>query len=324
MWTAFVYIKNVIVLCLSINNHCTKEIQRTYMDRIFIIIINVVIFLSDMISLDAYRAIIGRGWSHRAQSVTLPETSSRLHECRNHTGFSRTMSWLLRTYFGGLLLLLLVDFFVLHIPPDNTVTGSTGSSTSSTDISNREGGFLYRDELLQILPPAKQIQLMLIMGGIELNPGPAIKLLVCEYCGEEFKRGWNLKRHIQRQHLSIINILCHYCKKELNSVQELQTHMLDRHKPRTNRWQETNSSFKKDVIDLTYFYNENRLERAFSESVLRSALNQLVWYRRKFGSLKFSLSFSALMRKNVGGEEIVDSFFFQGEVQRLQKNSFQK
>ena len=94
--------------------------------------------------------------------------------------------------------------------------------------------------------------------------------------------------------------------------------MLDRHKPRTNRWQETNSSFKKDVIDLTYFYNENRLERAFSESVLRSALNQLVWYRRKFGSLKFSLSFSALMRKNVGGEEIVDSFFFQGEVQRLQ------
>ena len=88
--------------------------------------------------------------------------------------------------------------------------------------------------------------------------------------------------------------------------------MITSHKPRTERWQVTSSSFKKNVVDLTYFYDENKLERAFSETVQRSVFNQIVWYQRQYGSLKFSLSFAALMTKNAGGEEIEDSFYFQG------------
>ena len=211
----------------------------------------------------------------------------------------------MRAYWEGLLLLLLMEFYVLHPPPNTTLDFHFGTGTSASPM----------DEMLQTPLPTKLIQLMLVIGGVEQNPGP---VLVCEYCGDKFKRGWNMRRHIERQHLSITNILCHYCKKVLNNVEELRTHMLTMHKPRTERWQVTNSAFKKSVVELTYFYNENRLEKAFSESVQRSVHNQIVWYRRLFGSLKFSLSFTALMRKSAGGEEIIDSFFFQGLVQRLQ------
>ena len=186
----------------------------------------------------------------------------------------------MRAYWGGLLLLLLMEHFILHTPPPFNLLDfhpSIGMTTTNMD------------EMQQAPPSTKLIQLMLLMGGVEQNPGPPPS--VCEYCGDEFKRGWNLRRHIERQHLSITNILCHYCKKVLNSIEELRKHMVDVHKPRTDRWQVTNSAFKKNVVDLTYFFNENRLEKAFSETVQRSVLNQLVWYRRQFGSLKFTISY---------------------------------
>ena len=261
-----------------------------------------------MISIDAWRSSIGK-WSRRSLPVKQSSSSEAYKIPRGSLNqsmsSSRKITRIMRAYWEGLLLLLLMEFYVLHPPPNTTLDFHFGTGTSASPM----------DEMLQTPLPTKLIQLMLVIGGVEQNPGP---VLVCEYCGDKFKRGWNMRRHIERQHLSITNILCHYCKKVLNNVEELRTHMLTMHKPRTERWQVTNSAFKKSVVELTYFYNENRLEKAFSESVQRSVHNQIVWYRRLFGSLKFSLSFTALMRKSAGGEEIIDSFFFQGLVQRLQ------
>lgn len=262
-----------------------------------------------MISIDAWRSVIGK-WSRRSLPVKHKSSSEAgkipQGNSNQDKSSSRKITRLMMSYWEGLLLLLLMEFYILHLPPNNPlyIHSSTGTSTSPMD------------EMLQApAPSTKLIRLMLVIGGVEQNPGP---VLVCEYCGDEFKRGWNMKRHIERQHLSITNILCHYCKKVLNNTDELRAHMLTAHKPRTGRWQITNSAFKKSVVELTYFFNEKRLEKAFSETVQRSVLNQIIWYRRLFGSLKFSLSFTALMSKNSGGEEIIDSFFFQGLVQRLQ------
>ena len=260
-----------------------------------------------MISIDAWRARIGRGWAFKAAVKTSPGSANMLQVCLGHRGYSRSMTWVFRTYWIGLFLLLLMEFYVLHIPPDKQFNHHS-SGTLATGS----------DELLQMIQPTKQSLLKLVMEGIEENPGPAVRQFVCEYCGDNFKRGWNMRRHIERQHLSFTNILCHYCKKDLGSIEELRKHMITSHKPRTERWQVTSSSFKKNVVDLTYFYDENKLERAFSETVQRSVFNQIVWYQRQYGSLKFSLSFAALMTKNAGGEEIEDSFYFQGLVQRVQ------
>ena len=265
-----------------------------------------------MISIEAWRSAIGNH-PHRpppTRGGCSTGVGDMFRGCTGHQEVS--VRSIIETYWGGLLLLLTVILLLLmeyytpptpyHTLPDHH--SSAGRLTTFTDDS------------LSAPPPTELIQLLLLMGGVERNPGPST--FVCEYCGDEFKRGWNLQRHIERQHLSITNITCHYCKKVVNSVEELKRHQLAKHKPRTERWQVTNSAFKMNVVELTYFYDESRLEKAFSDTVQRSVFNQIVYYRRQFGSLKFSLSFTALMRKGTGEEEIIDSFFFQGHVQRIQ------
>ena len=265
-----------------------------------------------MISIEAWRSAIGR-WPHRPPLTRRACWTGEEDDVGGHKkSVPVSIMSLMRTYWGGILLLLsvalllLMEYHIQHTTPSTLLDShpSTGMLTSASD------------GMMQIPPSTKLIRLMLFIGGIERNPGPST--FVCEYCGDEFKRGWNLRRHIDRHHLSITNITCHYCKKVVNSVEELKSHQLFAHKPRTERWQVTNSAFKQNVLELTYFYNESQLERAFSDTVHRSIFNQILWYRRQFGTLKFSLSFTALMRKGTGEEEIIDSFFFQGHVQRIQ------
>lgn len=264
-----------------------------------------------MISIESWRSVVG-GWEHRTplkQRKITPLVHmmwESLH-VRNHTRppeSDRSVVCSMQTYWRTLLLLLRV--FILQSVL-NHMTGSYSNGASST-----------REELIQTLLPAKLTGLLLLIAGIERNPGPATMQAVCEYCGKIFKRGWNMKRHVERWHEDIVNIMCRYCKSPFQNMEDLNTHMVTEHKPRTNRWQITNSAYKEKVLDLTYLYNEKRLEKALSDTVQQSVLNQIQFYLRKHGSLKFALSFTALMKKDVAEQEVYDTFYFQGHTTRIQ------
>ena len=269
-----------------------------------------------MISIESWRSVVG-GWEHRAPLKQRKITSfvhtmwESLH-VRNHTRppeLGKSMVWMKRTYWGTLLLLLMKMWLL------NSSWSHLTASYSGGDISTGE-------ELMVTVIPAKLVVLLLLIAGIERNPGPAVLQAVCEYCGLGFKRAWNLKRHVERWHHNISNIVCRFCKMGFNNLEDMNTHMDAAHKPRSSRWQVTNSAFKEKVIELTYLYNEKKLEKALSDTVQESVLNQIRFYRRKHGSLKFSLSFTALMKKDIEEDEVYDSFYFQGHTVRVQSGEW--
>ena len=122
-----------------------------------------------MISIEAWRSVVG-GWSHRAPSKKQKITHflhmmwESLHVRSNSRSdqmpeFGGSVSGMMKTYWGTLLLLLM-KVCILH-SVQNHLTLSHSYGTTST------GG-----ELMQTAIPAKLVMLLLLIAGIERNPGP--------------------------------------------------------------------------------------------------------------------------------------------------------
>ena len=136
-----------------------------------------------MISIESWRSVVG-GWEHRVPLkqrkitpfVHMMWESLHVRNCTRPPEFDRSAAWMLQTYWGTLLLLLM-RVFILHSVMHHLTESYSGGAT------------LTREELIQTLPPAKLTGLLLLIAGIERNPGPATAQVVCEYCGKYSKGG---------------------------------------------------------------------------------------------------------------------------------------
>lgn len=173
-----------------------------------------------------------------------------------------------------------------------------------------------------IVMTKKEVQLLLQISGIELNPGPSPQQSwdnrpVCEECGQSFARLYNMRRHQERFHQSQTHIICRICKQHFDDFGEWEAHMTEKHRPRSIRWQVTKSAFDGKVKELTFLYSEQKLEKALGEMVETSAYKQVIWHKRLYGSLKFQFNFVALMKKTGPQVDILESLFFPTEAVRL-------
>jgi hypothetical protein len=158
------------------------------------------------------------------------------------------------------------------------------------------------------------LEKLLLIGGVESNPGPAF---ICHICGEEMKYARNLKKHISNRHENSLRIPCSFCNLRFQHLKDWQAHMIDQHKPRTARWQLTSSAFDKRALQLTYIYSVSVLEEALGEEMLNSVMRQIRFYKDLHGQIRFTLSFVCLMKKECLDETIREHFYFPSKAVSL-------
>ena len=267
-----------------------------------------------MISIEAWRSAIGNSASWQAgrgsQSdmpgfTRPPEDEER--EWLDRDGERKPIS-MLRLFLLCLGLVLFISILSYHTQPKSVHKMIEREALESKDI----------------VMTKKEVQILLQISGVELNPGPPPqtqqswdKRPVCEECGATFARLYNMRKHQERFHQSQTHIICRLCKQPFDNFEDWEVHMTEKHRPRSIRWQVTKSAFGGKVKELTYLYSEKKLERALGGMIENSAYKQVIWYKRLFGSLKFQFNFVALMKKTGSQVDILESLFFPTEAVRL-------
>ena len=127
--------------------------------------------LSEMIGLDAYRAVIGN-WLFKTQKA---------QKLKNATSEAET-----RTFLGTYFLLILRLLFL-------------GGVLFAVNTTIRGNSRIIREEETSLMP-YQSLQTQLVVGNVELHPGPQNNL--CDFCGARFTRIGNLKRHMNSQHFN--------------------------------------------------------------------------------------------------------------------------
>ena len=267
-----------------------------------------------MISIEAWRSAIGNSASWQAgrgsQSdmpgfTRPPEDEER--EWLDRDGERKPIS-MLRLFLLCLGLVLFISILSYHTQPKSVHKMIEREALESKDI----------------VMTKKEVQILLQISGVELNPGPPPqtqqswdKRPVCEECGATFARLYNMRKHQERFHQSQTHIICRLCRKPFDRLEEWEDHMQEEHKPRSIRWQVSKSAFGGKVKELTYLYSEKRLDKALGKVVENSAYRQVIWHKRLRGSLKFQFNFVALMKKTGAEMDILESLFFPTEAIRL-------
>ena len=162
----------------------------------------------------------------------------------------------------------------------------------------------------------KQIKILLVRAGIKLNPGPnqhkkSVKH-ICEYCGHQYARKYNLQKHVERFHQSAVSIFCRFCSSPFSDLDQWNEHMNTEHRPRSSRWQVSNQAFNGKIIELTQFFKEDKqssIEKALGNQIETQVKNQLVYYRRLHGTIRFQLTIVVMMAREGPEGEIMDNFF---------------
>ena len=163
---------------------------------------------------------------------------------------------------------------------------------------------------------------LLEIGGVELNPGPSRAmnstddrpLFMCSICKSQFTRRANMLNHRRNRHVNAMAIRCRLCGQESADLQQWESHMVSEHKPRTKRWKIINSAFKARVFELAFMYDStDSLEEALGQGMMNAVKNQIKFYRRLHGQIKYSMTFGALMRRELLEETHHETFFFQSE-----------
>lgn len=248
-----------------------------------------------MISLEAYRAAIGQ-WHPGARMM------KRHRENDEDKNFEGTERRVIRFYKN--FIVLFIAFVLMPLLLTNLTRAMMRSKQQRTgdDVS--------------LSTPLKVVRLLLIMAGVETNPGPGPteaerKKHQCEYCGGIFKN--NLRRHKHRWHETNHLIFCRFCKRPFDNKEEWAAHMDQEHKPRTRRWQVSNRAFQDRIMDVVLLYEDDKLETALGEKVRKETFQTIQYYLRFHGSIRFQFFFICLMRnENIDGT-ILDTFYFHNE-----------
>lgn len=269
-----------------------------------------------MISLEAYRSAVGCWNGRRAYHKPFKEKfvhNSDLQWSERDRMIEAQVIMLYKRLFLLLLGAVVMPLLLLY---------TTQTLFANRPVSHPNKDYV-REEFVRM---SKQlIQTLLVMAGIEKNPGPTPThqsqgkvprkrySAVCPYpdCGKTITRKENMKKHIERWHVQQHNIVCRFCEKPFENFEDWRRHM-DEHKPRTDRWKKTASAFNDRVIELTHLYHELSIEKALSEAMMKSVIRQVSFYRRAFGAVRFQLNFVCLMEKSVADETRNEQFYFQG------------
>ena len=261
-----------------------------------------------MISLESYRAAVGR-WHFRSISSN---GSRERHKSVPHSHYSTRSSndYGTRKIYRTVIVLLTA---MIAFP---IVLSCLTMNMMEAEHQKAETG-------LDTALPLKVVKLLLIMGGVEANPGPepvnrnTLGGKQCEYCGGIFKS--NLQRHKKRWHETNHLIICRFCKRPFERKEAWAEHMKHEHKPRTRRWQVSNHAFQKRVLELTLLYQDDKLESALGDNIRKQVFSQILYYLRYYGAIRYRLHFVCLMRnENIDGT-ILDTFYFNNEPKNLVK-----
>ena len=243
-----------------------------------------------MISPEAFRAVVGLWQCRICPTKCAKKTepgSSRMRQINKY------------------LKLLRLALLTLSV-----VWTSTELSLRRSILSNSEEGPCETMSL-------RMIMLLLVMSGLETNPGPNKEGKICEHCGRIFNHSSNLQRHIRRWHTTKHLVICRFCNRPFESRDEWEKHMEDLHKPRTRRWQVSNHAFQKRVLELTLLYQNDKLETALGEQMKKEVFSQIRYYLRFHGTIRFKFVFYCLMRhENIDGT-VLDTFYFQNRPVNL-------
>ena len=237
-----------------------------------------------MIELEAYRAVIG-GWLFKISKYKRHKNVSSCGDAEDGTLFSTCFMFFLKV-----MLLASVGSVVF-------------ACNSSAPRHSR-----FTPEIASGLLPYQILQTLLIIGNVEQHPGPQNNL--CDFCGAAFARMGNLKRHMNTRHFNKVNIRCRICGAKFAQLDHWKAHMNDTHKPQSDKWIKIKEAFDGKVIELAHIYEEKSLEEALGDEMLESVLEQIRYFMRLHGQIRYHFNFGALMRKQGIDEEIEETFYF--------------
>ena len=238
-----------------------------------------IIKFQKMIGLDAYRLVIG-AWLFKTQK------KQKLKNATSGAGANTSLN----IYF--LLILRLLIMGGLTVIVSNTIRGRSR---------------MIREEDTSLIP-YQSLQTQLIVGNVEPHPGPPNNL--CDFCGARFSRIGNLKRHVNTRHFNNVNIRCRICGVIFNQLNQWKTHMNDTHKPQNDNWIKMKEAFGGKVLEIGHIYGDKSLEEALGNDMLESVLDQLRYYLRLHGQIRYNFNFGALMRRQGFEESIEETFYF--------------
>ena len=90
--------------------------------------------------------------------------------------------------------------------------------------------------------------------------------------------------------------------------------MVAEHKPRTTRWKLINSAFQGRAFELVFMYGPaNTLEESLGQKMIESVKKQIKFYRRLHGQIKYSLTFGAMMMRELPQETYHETFYFRSD-----------
>ena len=258
-----------------------------------------------MISLESYRAAVGR-WQFRGVSSSRSREKHKSVPCWVGSDFDKRV---MKIYAAGIVLLTAMVAMPIML--------------SCLTINMIEAEYHKTEAKQDTLLPLKVVQMLLVMGGVETNPGPeaenrnTLKGKQCEYCGGIFKS--NLQRHKKRWHETKHLLICRFCKRPFEKKEAWAEHMELEHKPRTRRWQVSNHAFQKRVLEISLLYQDDNLESALGDDIRKEVFSQIQYYLRYFGSIRYRLNFVCLMRNENIDKTIMDTFYFTNEPKNLVK-----
>ena len=261
-----------------------------------------------MITPEAYRAVVGR-WQSRAVSSSRSRKKYRSEPCSQH-GFCSPEKHVGEIYTTGIVLTTAMVLLPIVWITLTLRMMKVEHQKDETDLSTPL--------------PLKVFKLLLVMGGVETNPGPeaenrdALQGIQCEHCGGIFSKK-NMPRHKKRWHETRHLIICRFCKRPFEKKEAWAEHMELEHKPRTRRWKVSNHALQRRVLEVSLLYEDDKLESALGEGIRKEVFSQIQYYLRYYGAIRYRFNFACLMRKENMDGTIMDTFYFNNEPQNLVK-----
>ena len=274
-----------------------------------------------MISLEAYRSVIGI-WHGSSPKRRTKLKKLNWKECwkdfKEDMKITQEVNHIYKTTTLLILGIFIMPFILitgtLHVGTSSSIGGNKHTQELESDLNiliNR----LCKDVFTDILP-ALLGKILLVIGGIELNPGPQQKnkerSFLCEYCVKSFVHRRNLNAHVRAKHFAITNITCRFCSTGFTNVELWKSHMKTEHKPNMEGWNLIKSAYKEKVFELAYIYQEKTtLEEALNNAMMQTVIKQVEYYRRLHLQIRYRFNFKAMMKKTDLDGVNYEAFYFQ-------------